>query len=67
MNDQRPPLPSESVRLMLIATVVIAMFGGLGDLITATGAAAVVLYFAGWEIARIRAAARALVRTVIGE
>jgi hypothetical protein len=67
MNDQHPPLPSESVRLILIAAVVIAIFGGLGGLITAVGAAAVVLYFCGWEIARIRAAARSLVRTIIGE
>ena len=67
MNDQHPPLPSESVRLILISAVVIAMLGGLGGLITAAGAAAVVLYFAGWEIARMRAAARAIVRTVIGE
>jgi uncharacterized membrane protein YedE/YeeE len=67
MNDQHPPLPLESVRLILIAAVVIALLGGLNGLIAAVCVTAVVLYLAGWDPARLRAAARSLARTVIGE
>jgi type IV secretory pathway VirB2 component (pilin) len=67
MNDQHPPLPAESVRLILIAAVAIALLGGLDWLVAAVCITAVVLYFAGWDLARLRAAARSLARTVIGE
>jgi hypothetical protein len=67
MNDQHPPLPPESVRLILIAGVVIALFGGLNGLIAVVCVTAVVLSFAGWDLARISAAARSLIHTAIGE
>jgi hypothetical protein len=67
MNDQHPPLPAESVRPILIAAVVIALLGGLDWLIAAVSVSAIVLYFAGWDPARLRAAARSLIRTVIGK
>jgi hypothetical protein len=67
MNDQHPPLPPESVRLILIAAVAIVLLGGLDWLITTVVVSAIVLHFAGWDLARIRAAARSLAHTVIGE
>lgn len=67
MNDQHTPLTPESVRLLLIVAVAIVLLGGFDWLITAVCVTAVVLYFAGWDTARLRAAVRALARTVIGE
>jgi hypothetical protein len=67
MNDQHPRLPAGSVRPILIAAVAIALLGGLDWLIAAVCITAVALYFAGWNPARLRAAARSLTRTVIGE
>lgn len=67
MNDPHTPLTPGSIRLTLIAAVAIVLLGGLDWLITTVCIAAVILYFAGWDMARMRAAARALARTVIGE
>jgi hypothetical protein len=67
MNDQQHPLTPQSLRLILVAAVLIAVLGGLDALILAVGLTLVVLYFAGWNLAHLRAAARSIVRTVIGE
>lgn len=67
MNDQHISLPPESVRLILIVAVVIALLGGFDGLITVACIAAVILYLAGWNLERTRIAARSLVRSVIGD
>jgi hypothetical protein len=67
MNDQHLPLPPAYLRLIVVAALVIALLGGLDALITAVGLTALILYFAGWNLARTRAAARSLIRTIIGE
>ena len=67
MNDQHSPLPPESLRPILIVAVVIALLGGLDWLIASACVAAVVLFLAGWKTARMSAAVRSRVRTVIAE
>lgn len=67
MNDPHPPLRPESIRFILIAALVVLLLGGLDSLIIAACVIAVALYSTGWDLARTRAAARSLARTVIGE
>ena len=67
MNDQHSPLPPESLRPILIVAVVIALLGGLDWLIASACVAAEVLFLAGWKKARMSAAVRSRVRTVIAE
>ena len=66
MNDQSSSLSPETLRIFVIATIVIALAGGLGAVLGAIGITAVVLFFAGWNLARTRSAAQSLARHVVG-
>lgn len=67
MNDQIRKLPTDALRLALLALAVIIIVEGLDGLIAAVSVGAVLLFFAGWDVARTRAAARSLARSVIGD
>jgi hypothetical protein len=63
MNNLTKPLPQhalsrESLRLTLVAVIAIALLGGLDALIAAICVGGVVLFFAGWDLPRTRAAVR---------
>ena len=66
MTDQIRKLPADALRLAVLALAVILIVEGLDGLIAAAGVGAVLLFLAGWNIARTREAARSLVRGVIG-
>ena len=67
MNDQLRKLPADALRLALLALAVILIVEGLDGLIAAVAVGAVLLFFAGWDVTRTRAAARSLVRSVMGD
>lgn len=71
MNDEIQPLPRasmprDSFRLALVAIVVIVLVGGLHVMIPALCIIALVLYLAGWDLQRTRAAARDFREYVFG-
>ena len=65
MNDQSSSLSPEALRMIVIATIVITLVGGLDALLGAIGITAVVLFLAGWNLARTRSAAQSLARYVV--
>jgi hypothetical protein len=67
MNDQIRKLPADALRLALLALAVVVIVEGLDNLIAALGIGAFILFFAGWDVARTRAAARSLARSVVGD
>ena len=67
MNDRIRKLPADALRLALLALAVILIVEGLDGLIAAAVVGAVLLFFAGWDVARTRAAARSLFSSVMGD
>jgi len=67
MIDQIRKLPADALRLALSALAVVLIVEGLDGLIAAAAVGAVLLFFAGWDVARTRAAARSLVRSIIDD
>ncbi len=65
MTDRIRKLPADALRLALLALAVVLIVEGLDGLIAAVAVGAVLLFLAGWDMARTRAAARLLVRSVI--